>query len=249
MKKNTKKLLKRLKESIIKISLITSLTVAGCSTIKFHIQASDGYVRDRVVKLTNENKGSCSGIKVKADSGKVVILTAAHCIVILDKNKKMIAIDEDGKKETVSFIAEDPFSDLMLLSTEDTRYIDISADDTEVHQKVHTLTHGAGHETYRTDGELMEIELTQIGLFEIQTKDDMIRCVSMPKNVPYPTIFGPVCVLETEQRWSSALVVPGSSGGALLDEAGHLVGITSAGDAHFGLFVLLTDIKAFLADY
>lgn len=244
IRKNIRKMRKHSMNAIIIVCLVS----AGLYKINSDIKASDDYVRDAVVKLTNDKKGSCSGIKVKTANDDVVILSAAHCMVILDANKQMKAIDRHGNEEIVTFIAEDEMSDLMILSTDDEHYVDI-ADSTVNHEKAHAITHGRGHDAYRSDGEIMEIALTQIPIFSIENVAMLNQCMSMPKYVPYATMFGPYCVLETEQQWSSVQVVGGSSGGGLLNEAGEVIGITSAGDGTFGAFVTLKDIKNFISQH
>jgi hypothetical protein len=215
-------------------------------------KASDTYVRSRVVKLFKKDAGSCSGIQIITPSGKFATLTAGHCIGLLDDNKQMLVEDEEGHIHRVDFIAESPDSDLMLLTSWENEGIEV-AKFTFLHQKVHTMTRGKGYAAHRTDGELMNETMVTFMDSVIEGPDDIEKCKKMgPKAIVAEMqvfIFTiPACMIQTMEVVSTASIVPGSSGGALMDATGALVGIASAGrdDDPFGLFVRLTDIHMFL---
>lgn len=184
---------------------------------KAQVKASDPYIRDRVVMLTN-GESSCTGIQVKAPSQKVYILTARHCGALLDDQKSVKAIMEDGKSKRVYFVKISLRTDLMLLTSVDTRSIDIASVRYK-YERIHTLTHGKGLPTHRSDGEIIT------------------------------TITIPISFQELVLDVSTAVIRPGSSGGPVLNEAGELLGIVSARDEdNFSYSVPLEHIQAFMAD-
>lgn len=235
-------------------TIIATIAIAlgGIAQAKSYHESTDAYIRDRVVMLTG-NQMQCSGIQVRSDNfGYVYILTAAHCSALLDSNKKMTAQNEQGEKKTVQLIKIDGDADLMLLTPMDSKYIRI-ADTAARHQRIRTITHGAGHAAYTTYGELMEDMKLTSPLFLILLPSDRANC---PKDKIHsiqmvPGVFGltEACVIEVIETISDAPTVGGSSGGAIIDNHGHLVGIESMGTANFSGFVRFSDIKAFLAGF
>jgi CBS domain-containing protein len=123
------------------------------------------------------------------------------------------------------------------------------ADIVERTEKVHTMTRGRGHSSYRTDGEIVEeFDHTLIPFSMISNMEEFIECIKSPKNTVVPSLEGMYCAIYTLQMRSTAMVVPGSSGGAVLNSDGQLVGIVSATDGIFSAFVRLTDIRLFLSN-
>jgi V8-like Glu-specific endopeptidase len=61
--------------------------------------------------------------------------------------------------------------------------------------------------------------------------------------------IGTMCVVDTMEMASNADIVPGSSGGVVLDDDDQVVGVVSAGDGHFGYFVSTSDIRSFLTGF
>lgn len=208
-----------------------------CSLMYKHHKTTDSYVRGRVFLLKSA-KGSCTGVEVKGKS-KHYILTAGHCRPLLIENK-LDAVSEEGVITSVSFVAEDDKSDLMLLTAADSKTIDL-APAIYSRQPVHSMTHGYGRDSYRVDGETIQEELVNIPMEDTPVED----CITSKLKVMV-TPFGPICVLHTITVVTTSWVVPGSSGGPMLDTSGRLVGIISAGDTHFSEIVPLYDIKKFL---
>lgn len=209
-------------------------------------RASDLFVRNQVVLLESD-QGGCTGVQVIGPSGHVYTLTASHCKPLLIGDK-MKAITESGITYLVSLIAEDPSSDLLLLSSDSPTGVFV-ANEIFQHQKVHTLTHGHRMPTYRTDGELLDVQKVAVVLFDAN-ESNVQQCSNMPKLqlVGVPGL-GMYCMMETYQMMATAGIIPGSSGGPLLDASGNLVGIASATNGSFSAFVTLSDIKTFLKDY
>jgi trypsin-like peptidase len=201
---------------------------------------SDSYVRNRVVQL-HLNGSSCSGVQVIAPSGKAYVLTAGHCRGLVEQGK-VEATDEHNTKYYLDFIKEDPNSDLMLLSSPNDSGVSI-AHNIYLHDHVHAMTHGKGFPTYRTDGEALSLNKTEFAEFEIKSLEDIAACL-LPKNKISQEDAS--CRVLTVEMVATASIVPGSSGGPLLDDSGSLVGIASCTDGYFGSFVSLADIRKFM---
>jgi hypothetical protein len=211
--------------------------------------ASDAFVRDQVVKLYQIEAGQCTGVHVQAPSGKVYILTAAHCDGLLNEYGEVFAEVEGGGSVVVSFVAYDYASDLMLLSGVVGKPGVKVADSHALYEKVHTLTHGHGAPTFRTDGEMLGPDLITWLMFDVRTEDDAEHCQLHIGARVVATPFGELlCIRSINEQQSTARALPGSSGGPALNAAGELIGIVSTGNDFFTNFVLLTDIHAFLSD-
>lgn len=217
---------------------------------KFEHKKDEKYIRDRIVKITN-SEGQCSGVIVKANSGKNYILTAAHC-ALLFKDAPATVEFEDKVVSKEMIIKEDERSDLLIVSL--SRDIDglKIADKIKVYEHVHSSTHGLGMPTYRTDGDYIGDRLIEVPLGPADTIEQVLGCVSPKQKVHDFVFYGMpirVCFMSTVQQITTAHIVPGSSGGAMLNDAQELVGIvsTSEGDM-FGNTVTLHDIQEFMRD-
>lgn len=210
-------------------------------------------MRSMVVQIVSEH-GSCSGEQVRAPSGTDYILTAGHCGV-LEKDGSFEVITSEGKHLQRKFIAEDTMSDLILIEgLPHKRGLDI-ADSVEVPDHIYTYTHGAAMATYKTEGDLIEKKMVGAILYQIDNDEQEAKCTSMKKFQvkEIPIFFGIVtikaCVLNVVEMGSTAMTVPGSSGGMAVDSAGDLIGVVSMGDGTFSFFVTLEDIKSFMSAY
>lgn len=202
---------------------------------------SDSYIRERVLMLTGKDM-ECSAIEIKAPSGKVYTLSAAHCSEMLQLGL-LTATAEDGTVKVLKMIALGFAHDLMLLEAFDKNSIPV-AKKVHKHQKVHTLTHGHSMPTYRTDGELLEEKIIAIGE-SIWDDDGMEKCSKLGRQL-IMSMDGFSCMFKLNVMMSTAQVMPGSSGGAVLNSEGELVGVVSATDGYFSAFVPLKDIQSFL---
>lgn len=234
-------------KSILVILLLVFLSFIGCGP-------SEKHIRNRSVKLSSE-RGSCSGEQVRAPSGVDYILTAGHCNK-LAKDGSILVTTEDGKQLLRRVIAEDGKSDLLLLEGIP-GYRGLEIADSETREHVRTFTHGAGMPTYRTDGELLREERVQVALYLIETEAQRAEC-NQPKNKIAQLdieFFGmkmgtiELCLLDTMQWAGTAPIVPGSSGGMVVNDDGKLIGVVSAGGGGFFYYVALKDIKAFVSNY
>ncbi len=207
------------------------------------IAASDPFIRMHVVKIYSK-KGSCTGTLAKAHS-RVVILTAAHCRAVLD-NGLAWAEREDGSKYPTKMLKYNAATDVMLMTTPDKAFLPVAASVAK-HEKVHSLTHGGGHMTYRSDGELMEEQKIDVAMFMITDRKSYHECIKEKNQESVASLFGMLCVSHLTNTWSTMRVIAGSSGGAVLNDRGEIVGVVSTGneDGLSGL-VALRHIQAML---
>lgn len=119
-------------------------------------------------------------------------------------------------------------------------------------EQVRTFTHGKGWDTYETEGELIQVSQIKILIF-FKEMEEGRACPKMPKysEEEVPSMFGPIhaCILDVPETVTTAKIVPGSSGGMVVNGRGELVGVVSAGDGDFGMLVTIDDINSFLAAY
>lgn len=237
---------------MLRKTLISLLIVLSIGLYEFSNYTLESTIRSKVVQLKGESKGFCSGVQIKAPSGKDYILTAAHCSALSEKDNTILVRTDNSRYTPRRILEVSPATDLMLLEgISDLKGIKI-ASGYGIGQHLRSFTHGAALDTYKTEGELIQERVVDIMIDLINSEEDKAAC-SLPKYkiVKVNTFFGNIeaCVLHLNMFVSTAKVVPGSSGGGIFDDHGKLVGIVSAGDGTFGIFVTLTDIKNFLATY
>lgn len=162
--------------------------------------------------------GACTGVQVKAPSKKVYILTARHCDRIADAAGNIFATNEAGRIQTVRIIAKADGPADLMLMSSMDDVYVPIANTEYTHERIFTMTHGNAFPSFRTDGELLK----QI---RVDVED-----------------------LTLDEWFSTAWVIPGSSGGPAMNLRGELIGIVSLGGGPLSGLVPLSDIKAFLAD-
>lgn len=223
-----------------KISLLILLVIlSSCS-------GSDK-ARRSIVKIMSAD-GMCSGEQIEAPSGEKYILTAGHCRH-LNINGIYSVYTEDGRVINRKFIAEDDKSDLLLIEgVPNLPALKIASYEYPT-QAIRTLTHGDNMSTYQTTGVLIESNMIQAALFPIENEQDEKNCQQAKNSIVDSLWLGRVCLLNEYEMISTALVVPGSSGGAVLNKHDELTGVVSVGKGPFSGFVLLVDIKNFLKNY
>lgn len=238
-----------MRKAIVAIILAAGL-LYGC----WH--PSETKIKSKVVMLSG-NHAFCSGEQVKAPSDVNYILTAGHC-KDLAVDGKITIITEDGKTLDRRIVAEDPKSDLLLLEgLPGVEGLPI-AKGSYKGQWVRTFTHGHRMATYKTEGFLVQDKEIEIQVGDITNQSELEACSGAPK---YKVIsmdleisgnkvsLGALCIMQVIETVTTAGIVPGSSGGAIVNGAGELVGVASAGDKIFGYLVTLADIRAFVANY
>jgi len=226
---------------IIALALIAAIMAPMLGTV------SERSLRNRVVKL-KAARGSCSGEQVRAPSGESFILSAGHCSLLADASGSITVELESGAEIQRKIIAEDPKSDLLLIEgIPGMRGIDI-AKSAGPGTLVRTFTHGAGYKTYKTSGELVQESHLNIFFGEGACPSKAPKFKEINIEI-FPGLILSACLLSVTEMTMTAMIVPGSSGGMVVDSAGALVGVVSAGDGKFGQIVLLSDIQAFLAGY
>lgn len=208
-------------------------------------------VYKQVVKLES-GRGSCSGEQVKAKSGITYILTAAHCKV-LEENGSITVRAADGRVLQRRIVEVDKHSDLMLLEgVPGLEGLEIAAQ-SFARDDIETYTHGSGYPAYKTEGTLIGNVEIEFPIDVIFTAEDEAKCSGSDilKIEEVNTIFGPIkaCMFKAIETATTALIVPGSSGGAVVNKRHELVGVVSAGSEKFGFLVRLQDIRTFLSNY
>src|SRR5258707_12043226 len=104
----------KMKKFVI-LMAIFMLTIASCIRYADSLYVkSDTYAMQRTVSIKGKY-GQCSGEQIEAPSGETYILTAAHCRNLADDGISMVIITEDEKRLMRKIIAEDSYSDLLLL--------------------------------------------------------------------------------------------------------------------------------------
>lgn len=204
--------------------------------------------RDKIVRIRGEY-GMCSGEQIEAPSGTTYILSAGHCRKLADPSGMFTIITEDHKSIQRKLIVEDPNSDLLLIEGLPSKEGIKIAARSYPGENVTTLTHGGNLDTYTTKGVLIQMSHMLVPVYPITSQEDREKCTSMPKNSVQNAGFEEFCCLDIFETVSTALIVPGSSGGALLDSRMQLVGVASAGDGTFSSFVSLKDIHELLNNY
>ncbi len=211
-------------------------------------EASETYLRSRAVKLIS-SQGSCSGEQVRAPSGVDYILSAGHCRILEDKAGNIKVVLGDGKELLRRVIAEDAHSDLLLIEGLPGMEGLPIAKRLSATQHIRTFTNGGGMATYKTEGTVIQDQVIQILAGAIMDEASLEACQSQAKYKVMDLVFIKACVMETEQTMTTAMIIPGSSGGMAVDDDGALVGVASATDGKMGIFVRLVDIQRFLGSY
>jgi hypothetical protein len=203
------------------------------------LRKTDNFLRQNVVLLVGP-KGSCTGFQVSGPSGTIYTLTAAHCRILLRGNE-ILAVNENGTVSILHYIEESPIADLMLLTSLQKTSIHL-ADEWSSHEHAHSMTHGAGMPSYRTDGELLKLDRVEIAVNSVYTDEDKKNCERLPKY----EVVDDFCVMGAYEVITTVPVVGGSSGGPVVNDNGDLVGVAVAGEEKLSALVTLEDIRYFL---
>lgn len=228
--------------------LVLSFILISCGYIHNRAQF-DEYPKSKVMQLTG-NGIACSGEQVEAASGQTYILSAGHCMGMMH-NGNVTVTTEDGRTLERRVIAEDGYSDLMLIEGVPGMGGLRIAKHSERFQHVRTFTHGARLQTYKTEGFLIEKKELILPIFQITP--DSPSCNSPKYKIESMDSWGgdrlSFCILDIPEFWMSAAVVPGSSGGMVVNDSGEVIGVVSIQDGPFGGMVDQVEINHFLNNY
>jgi S1-C subfamily serine protease len=209
----------RLKKFMYAFSIFATVFITTSFVCDSFYRKSDNYAKKNSVMLMNDF-GRCSGVEIIAPSGKKYIMSAAHCEEISDDGFTILIQDEHKQMHRRRIVAVNHKKDLLLISSIDSlEGIDIAKSYIQ-DEHVRTFTYGNGLDTYKTEGYLIEIlDINVTGGYKFR---EMV---------------------------STAKIVPGSSGGMVVNDQGELVGICSAAGDFFSFFVPLRDIQSFIKKY
>lgn len=225
-------------------------TIAAAIALVFIFSPpSRSELASKVVKLRGVNGGQCSGSQVRAPSGVSYILTAAHCRPLANAEGLIEVERQDGRKIARKVLAEDDSSDLLLLEgIPGLKGLDIAKSVSRNGERLFSLTHGGGMAIWGSEGET-------VGELHIDILIGFERCTAKGSKYAYKDIEvgwgikAPACVLSVDEMVTTLRLIPGSSGGMIVNRWGQLVGVCSSGSSAFTNLVLLQDIRRFIESY
>lgn len=243
-------MLKAILSSIIVLSLVL-ISGLPASAIKAFKRPSDADLREHVYKLYNKPaSGSCTAVAIVTDDGRPYVVSAGHCLGIFNENGQAYLQGEDGKEHLTVVIAEDPNSDLILITSPKDTGARI-AKNIPAHSTLIAMTYGGGYPSHKAGGEALANEVIDIPLSIIGSEKDLEKCLSMPKHrAAEMSVFIftiQVCVLSIPTVATTVKVERGSSGGPMFNDEGELAGTVVGGDEEFNYIVPARDIRKFIA--
>lgn len=227
--------------------LAGALPVAAGLTLMFR-SPSEQYIKSRAVVLIS-SMGMCSGAQVRTPSGADYVLTAGHCLDVI--NNTAVIMDARGNKHKAEVVKEDPTADLLLLrGLPNLPGLDVAGEESKgqhVRAFVSAVSQGTILDAYKIEGDLI-----QVAELRIPISDDK-ACPVAPKFEPRVgiTATGKLvwgCQARLLEMVTTLPVIPGNSGGAVVDAEGRVVGVVSATE-RFGYITPLADIQKLLSAY
>jgi hypothetical protein len=116
-------------------------------------------------------------------------------------------------------------------------------------------THGSGFKAYKAVGNLIDRRKIRMIDHLLDTPEDEKACTDGGSKFTVEKINAiffeaTVCMLNIDANVTTLRpIVPGSSGGGVVDSNGNLMGIVSGGNDHFTMIVRLEEILEFLKPY
>lgn len=107
-----------------------------------------------VVELTNGNE-LCTGVQIRGYSGRKYILTAAHCLGIMDSFQNAKVITASGRELMRRFISQDKENDLALFEDVPGLPAILLAKKVSIGEDATVLGHGHGYPTYPTNAKVI----------------------------------------------------------------------------------------------
>lgn len=252
-----KKLSPKLWSKLKSLSSWLLILVLAVKAPEWHYSAVRGYVGNKVVKITktmpNGRTGGGTGFHVQTPSGKTYILTNDHICEMSNDGYLTVSSSEQSRPIPRRIIERSSVTDLCLVEPlPNVGGLDVasSVDTGEIvavvgHPKLLPLT--------MSRGEVIG-EVDVIILDHIMDGDENDRC-DLPKNkiMEFDTLFGPItaCMISIKAYQTNAVILGGNSGSPVVNFWGNLVGVAFAneGEAKWGSFVSLKDIREFLKPY
>lgn len=216
------------------------------------------FVASKTVTLTytdTKKFGGGTGVHVKLPHGGNAILTNAHVCALKDEHNEILVTSpllEHPMNRRVIGVAN--FTDLCLIEGVPGISGLSLGSNPEPGDEVNVIGHPFLMPTTLTHGEVIGEGEVDVADYIIYNEQDEANC-NAPKNkvLTIDTFFGmmKVCVVHINALHTNAIIYPGNSGSAVVNEDGRMVGLAFAGstETHWGLVVTLEDISHFLYQY
>jgi hypothetical protein len=228
---------------------LLGLTLLIIGYDQYSIYNRDHYVFPKVVQLLSE-RGSCSGIHVEVNK-KTYILSASHCLPLKNEQNEILVKDDlmTGPIPR-KVLYEDTSSDIIMLESLPNRNGVKLAKNIDLREDIYSYTHGAGLATHKTIGYYIQNMIIEVPLFPIFSEEDEKKCdIKKPKYKIMDMFILKACILKTDSMVTEMPSAPGSSGGAVVNKYGELIGLVFAGSSRYTFLVTLTDLQRVLSNW